>query len=584
MKSMIKPIALLLLVAMLLSCLAACTPSVAGDTPSDGGGNTPPSSDASNDETPVPEESGSLGDAEPPLTDPEIQKPQNPDKNLLEKSKETYSGGNLGCTELMVLAKYNRGVDFDIPSYRDHNNKIFYLYLPCRADLSSVTFSVTHRDGTHSGPYTADFSDKEASGNESVMGNSSQYEIRVMQSNLPSIMIEIDESYGTIAAMNGDADHATYTYGSMVATVTDEMAKERGWQTRYESREEDATESCSMKMRGRGNATWRYAKKPYQLVTENSINLFGMGSAKKYILLANYNDAAFMRTQLALEMGHLLGVPYTSDYRQVDVFMNGKYLGLYMITEKVEVGISRVEIDHEDDILFEKDNYASDEEFGFQTTYTNYKKRGFRVHSPEDATKMARAKQCMALAEAALYNGNDEAFAKYFDIESWAKMYLLQMYTMNNDAYYGSMYFYYNSDDGKLYACSPWDFDWSFGVSYTTSAHYLDPMVFDVEGVEWMKPMMEHENFVIAVLDEYFKNGGKELIESMPSLVDRYAEENRLSAKMNESSIPTRYYPDKGVTNYVEGVAYLRDICVKRVQYMDDKMLTLAGWYSYRVK
>lgn len=581
MKRMTKRLSFLLALVLLLSALAACAPSD-GD-PTETGDK--PSADASpstnGEETFVPQESGTLGDGATPTEEPDPVKPPNPVKSLLAKSQEDYDGGNLGCTGLTVLAEYNRGVDFDIQSYRDHNGKIFYLYLPCRANMASVTFSVTHRDGSESGPYTADFSDEEVSDNESVMGNASRYEIRVMQSDLPSVMLEIDETYGTVAAMNADPDHATYAYGAMVATATDAMAREKGWQTRYESREEDATEYGSMKMRGRGNATWDYSKKPYQLVTENSLDLFGMGSAKKYVLLANYNDAANQRSQLALEMSRMLGVPYTSEYRQVDVFLNGSYIGLYMIVEKVEVGESRVAIDHRDDILFEKDNYAADEEFGFQTEYTNYRKRGFRVHSPEDAEGLLKAKRVIERAENALYQGSDDDFAACFDLESWAKMYLIQMYTMNNDAYYGSMFFYYNSEDGKLYACAPWDFDWAFGVSYSASELYLNPMKFDVEGVEWMKPMIKRHNFLRAVCEEFYENGGKTLLEHMPALVEKYAEENRRSAEMNASSIPVRYYPENGVTDYDTAVTFLQDICTQRVQFMVNKIRDLAARCGY---
>lgn len=604
-----KMLSLLLLVAMLLSMLAACSqpPQDGGsdtDAPTETEAETEIETEASQDKVPTPTpdngengdlsvstpepdhgESGSLGESERPV-EKNPEKPQNPEKTLLAKTKEPYNGGNLGCTGVTLLAEYNRGVDFDIDSVQDYDNKIHRLYLPCRADLSSVTFMATHRDGSQSGPYTADFSDEAVSENEVFIGSASQYALQVLQSDLPTVMIEVDETYGTVEAMNKDSKHETYTYGAMVATVTDAMAMKKGWQTRYASADEDASSLCSMKMRGRGNGTWVDAKKPYQFVTENSLNLFGMGSARKYLLLANYNDAAGLRTPLSLTMGGLLGIPHTTDYQQVDVFLNGKYLGMYTLAEKVEADESRVAIDRNDDILFEIDNYATKEpEFAFQTdySYSVHKWRGYRVHSPEKDAVMDKAKTIIAAAETAILSGNDAELAKYFDLESWAKMYFVQMYTMNSDAFGASLYFYYNHEDGKLYACSPWDFDWSFGVSHRNTSFWVDPLQYDVHSAHWIREMITYESFVVAVLDEYYENGAREVIASMPALVDVFAKEFCLSGKMNLLAAPTNLYPDS-VTDYDSAVAYVKDVSEKRVRFMASLMADLDEKYSYFAK
>ena len=585
MKILKNIITVLLLAAILAPSLVSCNPMVPPIPETSDGPESSEEQSVSDTlapvETPEPDpgESGVIGDATIP-EEPKKEKPENPEKTLFQKSKEQYSSGNIGCKSLILPAEYNDGVDFDIQGYKDSDNKIFYIFLPCRADLSSVTFTVTHRNGSVSGPYTADFSDDEVSENEKTIGSVSVYAIKVMKSDRPTVMLQIDEQYGTIDDMLHDGSHTTYSYGAMVTTVTDEMASEMGWATRYESRDEDESKYCSMDIRGRGNATWGYPKKPFQIRTENTINLLGMEYSSKYVLVANYRDATSMRNQLALEMGHMLGVDYTSDCRQVDLFMNGKYLGLYMIAEKVEAGAGRVEIDMTEDVLFEADNYATDvPTFGFQTDYTHANKRGFRIHSPEDENYVARDKARLIAAETALFGGNEEAFKRYFDLESWAKAYLLQTYTMNSDALYGSFYFYYDSEDGKLHACSPWDFDWSMGISWGGSS-YKDPMRYDITSREWFKPMFRYKSFVLAILDVYYNGGGREVIKEMPFVIDRLAEENRLSSIMNGAALDVDYQID-GITNYDEAVAYLRDIAVKRIEYMENQMSDWATVYKF---
>ena len=98
-----------------------------------------------------------------------------------------------------------------------------------------------------------------------------------------------------------------------------------------------------------------------------------------------------------------------------------------------------------------------------------------------------------------------------------------------------------------------------------------------------MAPMFKHKNFVIAMLDAYYKGGVKEEIAKMPGLVDKFAEENRLSSLMNDMVHDVNYYPDY-VTNYDEAVAYLKDICTRRVEFMEKNMKKYVDLYHYDIE
>ena len=64
-----------------------------------------------------------------------------------------------------------------------------------------------------------------------------------------------------------------------------------------------------------------------------------------------------MRNKLAYDFGRKAGVTYTSDSRYVDVYINGKYNGNYLLTVPVEVKKERINIDayngDSNDILLE---------------------------------------------------------------------------------------------------------------------------------------------------------------------------------------------------------------------------------------
>ena len=113
--------------------------------------------------------------------------------------------------------------------------------------------------------------------------------------------------------------------------------------------ENGVTEYCdtaetSSEIKGRGNATWGYRKKPYQIKLSAKTAILGMDKAKTWILLANYTDQSALHNALAFELGGDLGVPYNIEYNFVNLYIDGEYRGLYMICEKVQVDDERVDI------------------------------------------------------------------------------------------------------------------------------------------------------------------------------------------------------------------------------------------------
>ena len=159
---------------------------------------------------------------------------------------------------------------------------------------------------------------------------------------------------------------------------------------------------------------------------------------------------------------------------------------------------------------------------------------------------------------------------------------------MNHDAYWGSFYFYYDHTDGKLHACTPWDFDYSMGVSWASkndpSAKDAaeNPRKYDVSSHYLIRGMMKFDSFKKAVVDLYYTQGVSSIIKSIPDMIDLWQEENRLGAEMNAIAAPVRWYPDydggkytKDVTNYDEAVEYLKWIIEPRIQWLDEQMREL---------
>ena len=95
-------------------------------------------------------------------------------------------------------------------------------------------------------------------------------------------------------------------------------------------------------IRGRGNATWLWEKKPYSLTLSKSADLLGMGAAKEWILLTNAPDPTHLRNKIAYDLAAEVGLLYSPESNWVDLYLNGEYTGLYLLTERNEIHPQRI--------------------------------------------------------------------------------------------------------------------------------------------------------------------------------------------------------------------------------------------------
>ena len=79
-------------------------------------------------------------------------------------------------------------------------------------------------------------------------------------------------------------------------------------------------------MKGRGNYSWSFDKKSFTLKLDKKTNLCGMGSSKKWALVANHYDKSLLRNTVADYIGSkLTNLAWTPESRPVDLWVNGSY-------------------------------------------------------------------------------------------------------------------------------------------------------------------------------------------------------------------------------------------------------------------
>ena len=221
----------------------------------------------------------------------------------------------------------------------------------------------------------------------------------------------------------------------------------------------------------RGNSSLRSEKKPYLInFDEKTIVLDMPSKEKKWTLIPNMFDKTLMRNILGYKMSFIFGLKYTPSCRYIDLILNGDYVGNYMICDKIEVSKDRVDITKMDETCIQEPEISG----GYLVQGTGNGKRkdneffktekgitlSYEYPKPEDITEEQRIyiKKKIDEIEAKVYENNTENI----DLESFARYFLVEDFSGNQDIIFNSFYLYKERRDDKIYFGPVWDFDLAF--------------------------------------------------------------------------------------------------------------------------
>ena len=221
-------------------------------------------------------------------------------------------------------------------------------------------------------------------------------------------------------------------------------------------------ESCIVKteIKGRGNSTWGYPKKPYRLKLNKKAEICGLGKAKNYVLLANHLDPTLMLNSVAFKIGRLLELPFTNHAIPVDVVLNGIYKGSYLLTEQIEV--------KENSVMWELDSYWDDEP-KFKSTAFNLP---VMVKDPDLTTEQFEywKKDFNAFTtQFAKEPLEGNSYVDMIDIESVAKFLITFNLVHNMEINHPKSVFLHKEGNGKYVMGPIWDFDWAYDYEGTSN-------------------------------------------------------------------------------------------------------------------
>lgn len=332
----------------------------------------------------------------------------------------------------------------------------------------------------------------------------------------------------------------------------------------------------------RGNQTFDYEKKSYQIHLKAPVDFMGMGRSDTWILLSNVYDPAYIRNKLTYEMALQAGMPGSPGSEYMDVYFNGNYSGMYQLCEKVEIGENRLEIAD----LEEQNRKLNGEVLDYVEAFASEdgKKKGFSLaRNPQDITGgyliehdygakfgevpsgfITEGGEPFALkspshaseaeidyisglmqevedaikAEDGYHPVTGKHYTEYIDLESWADKYLVEEITRNNGGGATSSYFYKPQDgiSTKVYGGPVWDYDKGYGnaTSFNKNTRDLGLLTLHVDNTVWFYYLYQQEDFVEMVKKEYEEKFSGYLTEMADVKADEYL------AQIEAAAVPDR--------------------------------------------
>lgn len=267
-----------------------------------------------------------------------------------------------------------------------------------------------------------------------------------------------------------------------------------------------AGEPLSLQIKGHGNYTWKdFAKKPYRLKFDEKVKPLGMKKSRHFVLMACADDdQAFLRNTVGLELSRRLKLAYTPWQEPVEVVLNGDYIGLYLLTEKIRVAKNRVNIVEQDDLethpdsitggwLIEIDNYDAAGQVVFNEG--NGARLRFTMHTPEQMSTQQRnyITSLLTATDHAIYAADkqDTTWEQYIDIDSLVRFYIVQEVMDNAESFHGSCYIHkQRGDDTKLIFGPVWDFGNAYRRGYDRFVYQDAPF-----GQNWIGEIARYPRF-----------------------------------------------------------------------------------------
>ena len=328
-------------------------------------------------------------------------------------------------------------------------------------------------------------------------------------------------------------------------------------------------------IRGRGNTTWGYPKKPYAIKLDSKEEVLGMPKHKRWVLLANYLDKTGLRNSVSFEIARRSpGLDWTPRGQHVDVVLNGKFQGTYYLCEQIKGDKNRVP-KPDDGYLLEIDkNFDEVNKF-----YSPVRNMPFMIKEPEDdeisADQISYIQNRVTEIENALYGAGSttEGYLKYIDLDSFIDYWFVYELTSTGEPTHPKSVYMWTDEEGKFHQGPVWDFD------YFTYQPFYNTKIINMHAV-WSDRILLDPNNAAAIKARWaaardnYRTIAEE-IDRQYALIKESVEYNATIWPLNVGANPDDNANRDSDMSVKEAVARMKGFYETHFQYMDSFISTL---------
>ncbi len=368
---------------------------------------------------------------------------------------------------------------------------------------------------------------------------------------------------------------------------------------------DQAAVNSKIKVGYRGNSSRHFDKKSYSLHLidqdgkENKQELAGMSSHSEWVLNGPFLDRTYLRNYLCMNIAGEI-MEYAPNVRFCELFIDGKYQGLYLLMETITRGEGRIEINKTDEnadltsfiVRWDRQGKGDHEidNFTYYTYQSDISALDIRYPGKNTITdgKADYINNQISQIEKMLYSASlyEESYNDLIDINSFAQYFIINEFFRNVDAGWFST-FYYKDVRGKVKTVV-----WDFNNACDNYAQTINNEIgFSMHNAPWFNQLIKDEEFVSLVISQYHRLRKSvlatdyllEYIEATDKWLTKAIKRNDqiwgYVYDLNNYNPDNYLIPqDRNFTSHGEAIEELKEFIVKRGKWLDEHIDSL---YQY---
>jgi hypothetical protein len=353
----------------------------------------------------------------------------------------------------------------------------------------------------------------------------------------------------------------------------------------------------------RGNTSQSFPKKSYGLETQlengenKNVSLLDLPEENDWILYAPYSDKSLIRNILAYHLSRELD-HYAPRTRLCELSLNGEYMGIYVLVEKIKRDNMRVDIStlnpdeiSGDDVtggyIIKIDNETGNSGPPWASSIGgNYFQYEYPKYDDIVPEQRAYIKSYIDDFEAALtseqFMDSVSGYRPYVDEGSFVDLFIVNELSKNIDGYMQSSFFYKDRDSkgGKLTTGPVWDYNLAFGNADYREGDRTDGLQVHINPVSWWWDRLLLDSiFITNIKERWYTVREKQFSnESILGIIDSLSLLLEIPQRRNFErwDVLGRYiWPNAFIgESFEEEMDFLKTWTVNRLDWLDRNLLS----------